>query len=298
MNKIKNSLKDVVEYTAMAGLGMIVALTVFGGVKSSLHIIGPPNTWASVTVTRMDRMSGGSGVVLNSSNDSSQILTNAHVCEVIQNGGLVSSDSNTGVVVSYKVSQFHDLCLITTNVNMRASSAVAKNSPNLYDDAVVVGHPQLLPTLVQRGMFSHKKVITLLAGFKRCTEEEWKNDKLAPLCFLLGGFPILVQREAQVISAFISPGSSGSPVFNSDNEVSGLVFAGRGDPSYGLIVPLEYINEFLNTEVKTLESKRPNTDGTADNEAEHKLREVCSNRMTEDYKLVKDYCDFVADGIY
>lgn len=42
------------------------------------------------------------------------------------------------------------------------------------------------------------------------------------------------------------PGSSGSMVLNENNELSGLVFAGLGrDISYALIVPTEYIIDFL-----------------------------------------------------
>ena len=57
----------------------------------------------SVMITRYDGRSGGSGVILSSSKNSSKILTNAHVCEVVANGGIVRSDYEKGIVKNYKI---------------------------------------------------------------------------------------------------------------------------------------------------------------------------------------------------
>lgn len=212
----------------------------------------------SVMITRYDGRSGGSGVIVSSNKNSSNILTNAHVCEVIKNGGIVRSDVSKGVVKSYKVSEIHDLCLITTNNNFKINTVIASDAPDLYEDAIVAGHPHLLSTIITRGHFSHKDLITIIVGTKHCTPEESEKEENGLFCKFFGIIPIIRTYEAQVVSSTIMPGSSGSPVFNSKGEIAGLVFAGSGDFGYAMIVPYEYISSFFEYELQTLPIRFPN----------------------------------------
>jgi hypothetical protein len=256
----------------------------------------------SVMITRMDGRSGGTGVVLSSTKTESKILTNAHVCGVVKHGGLVTGDSVRGMVASYQVSAFHDLCLITTKNDFGVNTPVAGYTPTLYSDAIASGHPSLLPNIITRGHFSHKEAVTVMTGFRKCEEKEFEGDN-AILCVFLGGIPILRTYEAQVISATIMPGSSGSAVFNKYGEISGLVFAGSGNLSYGLIVPLEYVHYFVTTEVNKIEPTLPATAtelSLNENAMKAKLRQACLKLALGDseYQPFALYCGSANDLIF
>lgn len=243
----------------------------------------------SVTITGYNERSGGSGVILSSSRNSSKILTNAHVCGVVKNGGIVRSERTRGVVKSYKVSDIHDLCLITTNNNFRINTVVSNNPPENYEDATVVGHPGLLPSIITKGHFSEKQLITIMTGSRKCEESDLKDPKSNLFCSLFGMLPVIKTFEAQVVSSTIMPGSSGSPVFNSDGEIAGLVFAGSGSFGYAMVVPLEYIVSFL--EFEQFEKKEiypSDNENSSSDELEKRIFSSCAGG-TAPQELV-DFC--------
>lgn len=242
----------------------------------------------TVMVTRLDGRSGGSGVILQSSKNGSDILTNMHVCEVVKNGGKLTTDTQSANVSSYQASKVHDLCLIHTTTDLGVSTVVASQPAVPYSEAVVSGHPSLYPTLITRGMFSQRVTIPIMYGVRECTEQEWGSE-LGLVCLFMGGIPVIKIFEAQVISPTIMPGSSGSAVFNAAGEISGLVFAGAGDLSYGFIVPLEYINNFLNNELQNLEINLPNN--------ELNITEIFKKNSTIKLKELKEICSQTIDNI-
>lgn len=257
----------------------------------------------TVKITNMSENSGGTGVVISSNSYESKILTNAHVCGVVKFGGVVQSHGTKGIVTYYQVSQLHDLCLITTNVDMDENTEVSKDSPSTYSEAIVSGHPSLLPVLLTRGHFSQKEIITVMTGFRHCTKEEINDPNLGFLCMFLGGLPVLKTYQAQVVSPTIMPGSSGSAVWNSSGKIAGLVFAGSGNLSYGYIVPQEYVYNFIQNEVKNLQLTlplSPDFASTLDGQAKIKLKTTCQEgNANVGYTLVKDFCKYVnLDAIY
>lgn len=178
----------------------------------------------SVMITNMSEDSGGSGVILHSEKDHSLILTNKHVCEGMGPEGLVhDSEHKKHLVNAILLDSRHDLCLLRVSGDLGVDLLLASKDPQPPDDLVIVGHPRLLPTIITKGHFSDATIIPVLDGDK------------------------VVLREAVVASALISPGSSGSPVFNAKGELAGMVFAGFGGLSYGFLVPLEYIRSFVST---------------------------------------------------
>lgn len=201
----------------------------------------------SVKILRTDGRSGGSGVILNSGIMGSTILTNKHICNIITKGGFVVKNNKNYRISQYKMYPFHDLCLIKIRNNLRVTTKVASDTPRLYDQAIVSGHPNLLPTVVAPGHFTDSEVIQIVVGFKKCDENT--PDNLRGYCMFFGGIPVVEEFESVVISSQIKPGSSGSPVLTQNREIGGLVFAGSGrDFSYGFIVPHSYITHFLNIE--------------------------------------------------
>lgn len=213
----------------------------------------------SVKVVRPDGRSGGSGVILTSSPSFSTVLTNSHVCGVIENGGSVINESGEHAVTSYKKSKYHDLCLVTVAADLKASTDLAASAPALDSYAAVAGHPRLLPTIITEGNFSERQMIEVMTGLRACTKEDIQTDpRNAILCMYLGGLPVITRYESQVISSLIQPGSSGSPVFNAQGNLSGLVFAGSGALSFGFIVPYEAVANFVRYEAPGMNPTLPN----------------------------------------
>lgn len=212
----------------------------------------------SVKVTNIKGDHGGTGIILTSSDENSYVLTNAHVCGVVENGGMVSGNAGNFLVSGYKKSEHHDLCMIQVAANLGYNTVVASRPPNLYGEAATIsGHPALYPNVISKGEYSGKDIIVILVGFKPCTEDQIQDPNSALFCALLGGIPILKQYQSTLVSATIMPGSSGSGVYNSNNELSGVVFAGAGNLGYAWTVPYEDMKNFLNEEHRTLKFEKP-----------------------------------------
>lgn len=247
----------------------------------------------SVMITRSDGRSGGSGVIVSSKRNESKILTNAHVCNVIKYGGIVRSETKKALVKYYQVSTIHDLCLVTVNSNFKINTVMAKDEPKIYDEAIVSGSPHLLPTIVTKGHFSEKQFVNVMTGVRPCTTTEQMDPELGMLCAMIGGLPIIRQYEAQVVSNTIQPGSSGSAVFNEEGELSGLVFAGNGDFSYGLIVPYSYIANFFDRELPRLTETTP-VDNPGDPAFAANWKAVCK---IKDNAKAEEACELIGKSL-
>lgn len=244
----------------------------------------------SVMITNEAKTSGGSGVVIKSTADSSLVLTNKHVCQLIQVGGLVSNEEKSVPVASFRVYTKHDLCLIEVKANLHQNNRLAEKEPKIYSEVTIAGHPALLPTMVTRGHFANKMTITIMVDTQACDGKE--KDEEAFMCALTGAKPVLVSLEAQPVTATIMPGSSGSGVFNDRGEVAGLVFAGSQGLSYGFIVPHSYLKDFL-SHVDKYPAQLPDKDAKPKSffTTIKKLREIC-------YSNPRICKQFIFPGIY
>lgn len=200
----------------------------------------------SVTITNMMKTSGGSGVVVGLLPNESEILTNFHVCDVIKDsGGFVNTVEGSFLINSFLQDNVHDLCIIKINTRLSEFVQISSTSPKMFDELTSVGHPKLLPTIVNKGHLSSKQVINVLWKIKPCEKEDFEKDPMA--CIFLGGIPSLRTFEASASSLLTQPGSSGSGVFDKNNRLTNLVFAGSGDMAFGFLVPFEYVAGFYNT---------------------------------------------------
>jgi hypothetical protein len=201
----------------------------------------------AVLITDTEKTTGGSGVVYLSNENGSIILSNKHICGVIQRGGLVNhaEGKDLHTIVAYKPYRKHDLCLIYIKENLNVGVEVAKSTPPLFELATTVGHPNLLPTIITKGHFSAKLNIKVAIGTKPCDGDE-DGEELV-MCMFTGVKPVIKEFDTQTTSSTIQPGSSGSGVYNSRGELAGLVFAGAQGMSYSHIVPLSFLKNFLET---------------------------------------------------
>lgn len=263
-----------------------------GGHQKSAHLPENNSEYAktAVMITSPDHRSGGTGVILDSHPGASHILTNKHVCQLAQRGGLVITDDNKEHNIDgFKVYTKHDLCLITVQADLGVNIKVAEKGPADYDPSIVVGHPHLLPTMITMGHFAQKRVINMIVGLQACDGTE--SDDEAMVCVFLGGKPIVKSFTAQPTSSTIMAGSSGSAVFNSKGELSGLIFAGEQGLSYGYLVPWEFINDFLKHKNK-YNDEIPNPQGETRNffTSYFKLERICDGKnLTDLPKICKSF---------
>jgi S1-C subfamily serine protease len=207
-------------------------------------------TKASVMITTRSLDHGGTGTILQSSNQGSYILTNAHVCEVVKDGGVVTANHQQYQVDAYQESPTNDLCMIYVQQNLHESTKISHRAPRLNADATAVGHPALMPTVISEGKFSEHSIINVIIGFKPCTAEDQADPLKGLLCAFLGGIPIERSYDSQLVSATIMPGSSGSAVYNTSNRLVGVVFAGQGDFGYAWTMPYQAVTRFLYRELR------------------------------------------------
>lgn len=202
----------------------------------------------SVMITNTEESSGGTGVIYRSGPDS-YVLTNRHVCQLLEEGGYVLND-NKYKVRAYKPSKVHDLCLVWVRSNLGVNTVLAPEPPPLRSKAFISGHPSLYPHVVSNGYVSDHMKIEVVMDFRPCTDKEVEQD---PIMCIFYGYPIVEELQAQLVSALIAPGSSGSAVFNEQGQLIGLAFASNSrNLAYALVVPWENLTAFVTSEADTL----------------------------------------------
>lgn len=256
----------------------------------------PSNT---VKITNLAGNSGGSGSIIEHNRSESSVLTNAHVCRVVENGGLVrKTDGTSAFVVSYKTSAVHDLCVIKVASDLGSSADIASSPPKPYDEATISGHPRLLPNIITKGHFSGKMIISIVTDVKPCDGTE-QNPADVFYCSLLGVRPVIKTLETIVVSATIQPGSSGSAVYDKNGDIAAVIFAGAGDFGYGAAVPYEYIRTFLDLELRTLPKQVPGSlsgEGNSSTKLWEKIKDF--NRACNETTLPdkEKYCKSLQDA--
>lgn len=201
---------------------------------------------------RSDYRGGGTGMVYKSMKERSWILTNAHVCKTLeQTGGVAETWKGNYPVERIQYSKQHDLCMAEVKVDLELNNKIASEAPEIGTEAIVAGHPRLLPLIINKGYTSDRQRIPVGTGEEPCVQEDYEDKETASLCLWGGGYkPIVTMYDSLLISNLIQPGSSGSPVYNSEGEVIAVVFAAANAAfSQGWCVPWEYVYMFVNDEL-------------------------------------------------
>jgi len=194
-------------------------------------------------VSKGSHEGGGTGSVFKSYPKATHILTNKHICRLIEQGGTVERNGKTYKITHYKKFPNHDLCLVRIRVGLGIETELGDSIAQKSSISYISGHPNLLPHIVTKGHLSSRKDINLVVGIKECTEEDSDFG-----CAWFGGRPDYKTFDAQVASNLIKPGSSGSAVFNDAGQVVGVAFAAAGggrEFSHAYIVPHIYLLFFL-----------------------------------------------------
>lgn len=296
MKKFKAKAIKYLKVAAFAGLALTLLGTTY---KSSQRKAGIANN--AVMITNIEKTSGGTGVVLKSYQNKSFVLTNKHVCKVVENSGVVQSVYGDYQVVDYVESVKSDLCIISVNSDLRGQTYIAGKAPSMYDHAKISGFPALMPNVISEGHVSGKRTIQVMTGMRACTADDFKGPN-GIFCALLGGVPMIQSYESVLVTATIMPGSSGSAVYGPHNTLIGLVFAGQGSLGYSWTVPYEQVVAFINDEYRrTKPTPAPNKielGGAQEKNSFSELKEKCENiKLTEANREVFDVCKIIKKDV-
>lgn len=233
---------SVISLAGIAALGMLVSVTIN---SSSVGSVNKRN--ASVALYG-DRI-GGSGAFIRVS-DRSYILTNKHVCKGAIDGTYMKVLTNGGDEFFSKVIRVdadHDLCLLEGSD--KYPYVTLGETLTQGENLKTFGHPRLQPLTVTDAQFIGETMISLITAVNTTQEKcPGKLLVLPPFLAMLTGLEnVCVERfVSNQIHGYSQPGSSGSPVLNSDHKLVGVIFAGdNGDAMRSFMVPLKNIKAFL-----------------------------------------------------
>lgn len=227
---------------------LLIASVLFGTLSHALDI-SHPKTVAELKVTavrimNLEMNSGGTGSIFRSYSNATHILTNKHICRLIEPGGVVDYKGKQYLITHYKKFKNHDLCLVRIAANLGVNLEVAEELAKESTPSIVSGHPSLLPHIVTVGHLSERKDLELIVGMKKCSKQDIEDTPA--VCAYFGGKPVVEVMDSQLTSNLIKPGNSGSAVFNPEGKLIGVVFAGDSrDFSFAYIVPQIYLLYFI-----------------------------------------------------
>lgn len=168
--------------------------------------------------------SWGSGTIIKSLESESFILTNSHVCaSVVESGTILTANRKLVAITKFiQSAENTDLCLVKVPVNLGLETKASETPAEVGDSVYVSGHPLGLPFIITLGHLSEEMSVQVS-----------ENG--------------VVSFKSQLTSALVSPGSSGSGVYNDSLELIGVIFAaaGRGGPTYGYLIPWSVVDSFL-----------------------------------------------------
>lgn len=176
------------------------------------------------------------------------VLTNNHVCAVSGKAIIWAWNEYTDQWHKLEVirrDDIHDLCLLQSPT-ISTGLKLGTKGGWLKDYVRILGHPDMRPLTESTGQI--KEISEALVGGAindqaKCNRPhmEWRMEEFFGVP--TGRGYCLEKRESYIVDALIVPGSSGSPVFNPEGLVIGIVYA--GGPNEGLYIGVEHINKMF-----------------------------------------------------
>lgn len=204
-----------------------------------------------VVMIHNSKGSGATGFIIKGKSGKSVIMTNAHVCELQENGQVFVIYRGDKYVQSViKQYPLNDLCAIeapsTSNGQLKEAHWV-----KLGEEVSAIGYPFLEPLSVTNGEFSGIMNITIPVKYnplpEECKGETYRIVDTSDTMYAFFGVTSICVRDLQAMTSSVSiaPGNSGSPIVNIYGNVVGVMFAGRSDAQRSYAVPLSDLKAFL-----------------------------------------------------
>lgn len=194
--------------------------------------------------------SGGTGFEVVAPSGKVYTMTNRHVCGLAENG-IMSAQTKyherTVLLRVLEISKDHDLCILEGIPNAKGYKVNDQEADN-YDHLYVIGHPHLAPNTYSEGLVRERAPI-MLPDEEAKTEAEClakPNHSVQEIVVFIFKVKMCFESmDSMSTSVVIYPGNSGSPIFNDNNKVVGVVFASSSRDNYGHYVPLQYLTKLL-----------------------------------------------------
>jgi serine protease Do len=240
-------MKKVVQFFALA-IAALATTACSLSLNSGINAAGTPAEEATVPTTVIDvanavvmilpytldhAMTGGTGFLVKSKTRGPVILTNRHVCEVMNPDNVIYYIEQPPIRYAgrrIKKSANTDLCAIQVPeefLRSRKPLRLATRPLQIGQHVNVYGHPFLNPLTYSEGHYI--------------------NTTREPLNFKDGTLSADTIMQMGRVDFMVQPGNSGSPLLNDANEVVGIIFAMEGGNHMGLFIPLDEIQQFLET---------------------------------------------------
>lgn len=187
----------------------------------------------------------GTGVLINLEKDISGFLTNAHVCGALTQYAdrepniTVGTRIYRGLMIA-KTDPKADLCLVFQPFLSLLQGLKPKNqsSYEFGEELLIIGFPLGGPLTPQTGFYIGEIEASFRSLNKDCPGTLVQPDPFSePVC--------IVTETLEAMTDITYPGNSGSPVFNSNNELVGIVNSVDTRTHYGNFISGSRIVEFL-----------------------------------------------------
>lgn len=197
---------------------------------------------------------GGTGVHVQLPSGKVAIITNAHICELKDQRGMVRVYSPAlERPIERKVieqADFTDLCLVEPIPGVSGLSLGAK--PEVGDIIAVIGHPLLQPLTMTRGEVVGEMDVQIfdhIIGFGAVADNGTCNNPKNEILTIPTFFGIVtictVKVHATLTTVTILGGNSGSAAVNYRGQIIGIAFAADNRSNWGSLVGLEDIRKFI-----------------------------------------------------
>lgn len=198
--------------------------------QSVVHIYKQYDTEDRITLAPVQRGYVATGFSFWRKGETTFILTNKHVCNMGSQAeySLKTYEGNKELAYFVATDEATDLCVLKTNADI-PNVELGEADAAYGDRLVVIGAPKDKLGIVVDGIASYYEYIEM-------EHKPWEDGEFK------------INFRAQVISAPVYLGNSGSPVFDIHKKVRGIVFAIRTDADHiGYMVPVSEIRRFLST---------------------------------------------------
>lgn len=185
-------------------------------------------------------MSHGTGVLIKTAKNRLVVLTNKHVCNALEPNILINNDLITSTESVLYKDEIVDLCLLTVSKDLKVKDIKLAPEPARKNQTIFsLGYPYDFSKNLIEGRIIGDALIPVYEIFM-----DQEKCKAVPV---INNIAYCYNEENLVsTNALQFPGGSGSPVFNSNNELVGLMAVSHGMTHFGGMIYLKDIRRVLN----------------------------------------------------